>query len=180
MSLKYRNGQGVESPISGLNGTSGELIPSVSYYQQGQSETTSVEANVGKPITITFSTPMPDADYVVALGNFAEYCYFSINDKATSGFKVYVRPTTSSANFKFSWQAFKLMTEESIALDEQAIADIQDVIPSTATSANKLATATDITNITDLIPSSASSSNQLVTVNDLETAISNINALITG
>lgn len=180
MSLKYRNGLGEEYPVAGLNGLSGSLVPSVTYYQEGTSPSTSVTTNIGKGIEITFVTEMPDDDYVVSLGQFSEYCYFSINNKTTTGFTVYVRSANDSSNFTFKWQAFKLMTEESIALDEQAIAEIKAVIPSTATSANKLATATDITNITALIPSSASGSNQLVTVSDLETAISNINALITG
>ena len=46
MSLKYRNASGVETPIAGLNGTSGELVPSTTYIQSGQVSIGEVNANV--------------------------------------------------------------------------------------------------------------------------------------
>lgn len=35
MSLRFRNSQGTETPVAGLNGTSGELVPSVALKQSG-------------------------------------------------------------------------------------------------------------------------------------------------
>ena len=66
MSLLFRNGQGKESPIAGLNGTSGELVPSVSMYQTGSFGVAALPAggytNSGE---ISLQTPFPDTDYII-------------------------------------------------------------------------------------------------------------------
>ena len=48
---------------------------------------------------------------------------------------------------------------------------ITALIPSSATTSNKLATASDISEITDLIPSTATTSNKLATANDIPTTL---------
>lgn len=137
MSLKYRNASGVETPIAGLNGTSGELVPSDSYVQKGI-------ATVSMPSTstidqlftkhVTFTTPMPDTDYVLNVDE-CEVSEAEINrvyNKSTTGFDIAVmynksRTTVPSYNVtaRIPWTAFKLITNEDRALDEQAIADLQ-------------------------------------------------------
>ena len=157
MSLKYRNGQGVETPLAGLNGTSGELVPSVTYLQKG----TFAVPNIPNPssqnyasVAVTLSSPMPDNDYIVNIEGYAEgngvnpYS-FSIKDKTTTGFTVIAMTSLeTSATISgriITYEAIKLITQEEIALDEQAISDIQEVIPSTATTANKLVTQSELT-----------------------------------
>lgn len=147
MSLKFRNQNGVETPVAGLNGTSGELVPSVSLYQSGSklSDTDNWVPGDSGVFSITFSTPMPDADYDVILGIDTPEINVSVAyDKTVNGFKAKVENVSSvtyAGRIEIYWQAFKLMTDESRALDEQAIADLQAVVPSTATSSNQLVPA---------------------------------------
>ena len=147
MSLKFRNQNGVETPVAGLNGTSGELVPSVSLYQSGSklSDTDNWVPGDSGVFSITFSTPMPDADYDVILGIDTPEINVSVAyDKTVNGFKAKVENVASvtyAGRIEIYWQAFKLMTDESRALDEQAIADLQAVVPSTATSSNQLVPA---------------------------------------
>lgn len=147
MSLKYRNGEGVETPLAGLNGTSGELIPSVSYYQSGVTETFPMPAGSSANHTIQLSEEMPDTDYVVVVNASNPYDVLAVTGKTVDSIGIWIYNTDSSAasSTTVSWQAFKLMTQEQIALDEQAITDIQEVIPSTATTANKLVTQSELT-----------------------------------
>ena len=129
MSLKYRDVTGKETPIAGLNGLSGELVPSVSYYQSGEVTVPSIEANGYWLTTVTFSSAMPDTDYVVvadytATGGSRTFAIVSNLGKTTTGCNISVRNTTSASieAGTIAWQAFKLMTDESRAIDEQAIA----------------------------------------------------------
>lgn len=153
MSLKYRDSQGNETPVAGLNGTSGELVPSTALMKSGV-------ATVSMPNTssldqlftvqVTFDTPFEDANYVLNVDQ-CEVSEAEINrvfDRTASGFYIAVmynrwRTAVPSYNVtaRIPWQAFKLMTDEDRALDEQAIADLQAVVPSTATSSNQLVPA---------------------------------------
>lgn len=182
MSLKFRDANGVEIPVAGLNGTSGELIPSVSYYQTGFlnfSNLTDAFADVtilnienqSVQYRVAFSTPMPDTDYVVVVDvhNTNLQVEVASADKTVNGFIVTVRnlvatmradrgETTDGFTYAlgdnyFNWSAFKLMTDESRALDEAEIADLSDRVET-------LETLTS-----DVIPSGASASNQLVAQN---------------
>jgi len=124
MSLKYRDYQGNEVPISGLNGTSGELVPSVSLYQKGSklSDTSSWAPGESGIFTIAFSTPMPDTNYDVILGiDTPEINVSAAYDKSVNGFKAKVENVSSvtyAGRIEIFWQAFKLMADESRALDE--------------------------------------------------------------
>lgn len=165
MSLKFRDASGVETPVAGLNGTSGELVPSVSYYQTG---TYTGALPVGySQNTVQLNEAMPDTNYVVTLSTGGAYgnLMLQVLSKTTSGF-VFGALNENSGQLsspEIKWQAFKLMTDESRALDEQAIAAIQAVIPSTATSSNKLVPANGVvralrtshwvdTNFNDAVP----------------------------
>lgn len=61
----------------------------------------------------------------------------------------------------------KLATASDVSAVASDVSAIEDVIPSGATSSNKLATASDISGITEKIPSGASSSNKLATASDI-------------
>ena len=172
MSMKYRDANGVETPVAGLNGTSGELVPSVSHYQTGYLNFSNLTngfedvtvldiENQSVQYRVVFGTPMPDTDYVVVVDvhNTNLQVEVASADKTVNGFIVTVRnlvatmradrgETTDGFTFGlsdnyFNWTAFKLMTDESRAFDEQAIADIQAVVPANATSSNKLVTANE-------------------------------------
>lgn len=133
MSLKYRDSQGNETPVAGLNGTSGELVPSVSYLQSGVATVAMPNTSSLTDLfikTVTFDTPFDDTDYVLNVDQ-CEVSEAEINrvyNKTTTGFTVAVmynrqRTTVPSYNVtaRIPWQAFKLMTDESRALDETHI-----------------------------------------------------------
>lgn len=121
MSLKYRDSQGTETPVAGLNGTSGELVPSVSLYQSGTiMMPEDIAVNAFASYIVTFTTPMPDTDYVatVDFSNSAghrTYGLISCMNKTVNGFTIFIRnidtaelPITADT---IVWQAFKLMTD---------------------------------------------------------------------
>lgn len=128
MSLKYRDSHGNETPVAGLNGTSGELVPSVALYQKGTkvSETTSWVPGDSGIFSIAFSTPMPDTSYDVILGiDTPEITVSAAYDKSVNGFKAKVENVSSvtyAGRIELSWQAFKLMTDEVHEADSAHIA----------------------------------------------------------
>lgn len=113
MSLKYRDSSGTETPVAGLNGTSSELVPSAALYQSGTGniDTISVGGYVNKEIT--FTTPMPDTDYVINFDvNLTGGILFTVMSKTVSSFVVNIRNMNDrELSITFTWQAFKLMTD---------------------------------------------------------------------
>lgn len=152
MSLKYRNASGVETPVAGLNGTSGELVPSNSLLQSGSIRAT-VEANGITTIAITFTEPMPDTDYVVEIAFAYDFILWGIRNKTVNGFEIKAQRDGGALTDQAvgTWQAFKLITDEAREADEAAIQQ----------------NATDIATINSKIPSDASSSNKLVSASDV-------------
>lgn len=121
MSMKFRDKDGNETLIAGM-GRSGELVPSVSYYQSGTASFSDLTTQATETITVTLDTAMPDSDYVVVL-NVANGVGYVVTSKSESALTVRLqnlRTSTVSAG-SFTWQAFKLMTDESRALDEAQI-----------------------------------------------------------
>ena len=91
MSLKYRDWQGNETPVAGLNGTSGELVPSVSLVQSG-TVNFSCGADSWTTVDVTFATPMPDTDYLVNTDS-GETAYVHVQVatvKRTTGFTMII------------------------------------------------------------------------------------------
>lgn len=135
----------VQEFINKIKSQRSELVPSVSYYQKGTLNVPSLEASASTTIDVTLPTAMPDADYIVVYrwvnADIGNMCY--TKRISASGFTievVNVNDTAYQGTAILAWQAFKLMTDESRALDEQAIADIQAVIPSGASESNQLVT----------------------------------------
>lgn len=123
MSLKYRDASGVETPVAGLNGTSGELVPSVSLYQNG-TYTGSLPVGYSQN-TVIFSEAMPDTDYIVTLSTGGSYgsLLLQVLSKTRSGF-VFSALNENAGQLsspEIKWQAFKLMTDKDRALDEARI-----------------------------------------------------------
>lgn len=126
MSLKYRNASGVETPVAGLNGTSGELVPSVSLYQTGSFEVEALPAggytNSG---VISLQTPFPDTDYIITFDFAHSSLVAGAIQKTVGNFKATIGnidPAGGTGASTCYWRAFKLMTDESRALDETHIA----------------------------------------------------------
>ena len=125
MSLKYRDSQGNETPVAGLNGTSGELVPSVSLYQTGSFEVPALSAGGWTSSgTISLQTPFSDTDYIITCDFASSSLVAGVIHKTASNFEVTIGNIDPSVGTSFStcyWKAFKLMTDESRALDETHI-----------------------------------------------------------
>ena len=151
MSLKYRNASGVETPVAGLNGTSGELVPSVALKQSGAVSVPSLDVQAETSIHATFTTPMPDADYEVSTeesgGSWGRI--ISIVDKTASGFSMRFLNCSGSimTASTVKWTAFKLITDESRALDEAAIAQNTSDIANKCLKYTQLTSSDNINNI---------------------------------
>ena len=149
MSLKYRDSQGNETPVAGLNGTSGELVPSISLVLTGTISLPEQDAHSQSDMTIQLPQRMPDSDYEVffeqTLGNQG-YRILTVHGKSIDTFAL----TSFNADVgvavatSVSYKVVKLMTDEDRALDEQAIASLQAVVPSSASASNKLVTESEI------------------------------------
>ena len=133
MSLRFRNQNGEEQVVAGL-GISGELIPSASYVQRGTINVTDMGTSndkTYKDYNVTFQTPMPDADYEVTLTSNNLFSADVLPSLTKNGFSVRVKNyalTNGTSYGDINWTAFKLITNEDRALDEQAIADLQAVV----------------------------------------------------
>lgn len=126
MSLRYRNNQGTETPVAGLNGTSGELVPSVALYQTGSFEVDSLPAggytNSG---VITLQTPFPDTDYIITLDFAHSSLVAGVIQKTVSNFKVTIGnidPNGGTGASVCYWKAYKLMTDTVHQADSAHIA----------------------------------------------------------
>lgn len=150
MSLKYRDASGTETPVAGLNGASGELVPSASYYQSGV-ETVEVSPQSGNTHTVTLNTVMPDADYCVTFTVGAPLPQeVAIRNKTTSQFDIVVLDRTNGTGgyTTVTWQAFKLMDgtpDVTVEMVEDAVENVYgDIIPSRASASNPLVTKSEL------------------------------------
>lgn len=127
MSLKYRDSTGTETPVAGLNGTNGELVPSVALVQKGSITITQSGTEAGSMGTVTFQSPMPDTDYIINIeqdtttGGLIDKI---ISDKTVNGFKlrIYWESQVAGHQTKLNWSAFKLMTDTVHEADSAHIA----------------------------------------------------------
>lgn len=132
MSLKYRDSQGNETPVAGLNGTSGELVPSVSVIRSGTyTPSGPVQVQEDLSFSVTFSEPMPDNDYQVIFGSSSNNTssgtiQCAVRSRDTTGFTGVIRnvgvDAIPVASGIFTWFAFKLMTDEVHEADSAHIA----------------------------------------------------------
>lgn len=154
MSLKFRNEQGIETPISGLNGTSGELVASVTYMQSGTATFSEIEVNAVGSCEVTLPTPMPDTNYLVQVysDNTASsdhrFTWF-VRINSASKFTIYATNvySTSLTPEAVKWTAFKPITDEQVRLDEGTI---QQNATDIAAINNKLVPRTTINSSSDL------------------------------
>jgi hypothetical protein len=141
MSLLYRDANGNETHIAGLDGAA-QLVPSVTYYQTG-SINMAVTMPDGLPAgdffsyDVVFTNPMPDTDYVVSAefenaGGNRTWGLITVMYKTTTGFRLFVRNAdfkdkiTLTSSELILWKAFKLVTTDIVASNEAAIANLQN------------------------------------------------------
>lgn len=145
MSLLFRDNQGHETPVAGLNGLSGELVYGASTTRSGTFSTGNIAANSSITKDITFSSPMPDADYVITVDYGGEgsgvgtnrlYLFTTFYNKTVNGFRLRVQNTSSAvADIEnLNWYAFKLYTVEGLADLETASAEHESKITTLQTS----------------------------------------------
>ena len=137
MSLYYNNNAGVLTPVSGLNGQSGELVVGTSSVRTGTVSSGTMVSYYYKDISVTFSSPMPDADYVVELGltnasttSVMTGCEVVADSKTASGFKVRFfskekAATTTDQTWTASYKAFKVYKAEDISQAQDDIATLK-------------------------------------------------------
>lgn len=125
MSLKYRDSQGAETPVAGLNGTRGELVPSVALQQSGTTDAKFVAAGSKVDYQVTFTTAMPDTNYqIVANTNGVNGgITYSVWNKSVTGFSMTaVNNNATDLSIALNWTAFKLMTDTVHEADSAYIA----------------------------------------------------------
>ena len=190
MSLRYRDANGVESIIAGL--TPGGDIEAGAVDTRNGVFSFSVASGSHEKFTVTFDTPMIDNDYIVDIWSDIhnmEYLTFNIEGKRANGFDVNVNnaygATITRSGIKY--KAYKVYTVQHAAQNAEDIANIKAVIPSTASSSNKLATSNDVITLAtdtysrlddleDLVPTGASVTNQLATKDNIDTVTANANS----
>lgn len=128
MSLKYRDNSGNETPVAGLNGTSGEFVPSVSLMQSGTANLPQQNAHSQTDnLTATFTTSMPDTDYTVVFDTLTGnqgYRVLQLQNKTVNGFtfSAFNADVDVATATSIKWTAFKLMTDEVHEADAAHIA----------------------------------------------------------
>lgn len=157
MSIKYRDSQGQEFCLAPL-APGGDIEAGVVMTRTGI-VTLNEDIAVGyyKNVSTTFDSPMPDADYMVyfdygnssgygKLVNAGSFCIYSKN---ANGFTLSVAASNSAiqAGWNVKYVAYKVYSVQHAAQNAEDIANILSVIPSNATSANKLATQSDLENV---------------------------------
>ena len=193
MSLRYRDKNGAERVISGLT-PGGDIEYGAVATRSGTvgSPTITIPANNIYGAQVTFDTAMPDADYEVTLTavtlptNLGGKLNFEVYAKTANGFTIgmYNGNDVNCAGVSMKWKAFKLYTVADAEALYSKVLDIEAMIPSSASSTNKFATADDLRtetktldrrldDVEDVIPSSASIINKLATAADVEEAMAN-------
>ena len=189
MSIKYNDKNGTETVISGLT-PGGDLTYGVSTTRSGIKE--NIEAGIGSTVdvTVTFIEPMPDSDYIVEIFDLTYFCEYTYTDKSANSFQIHFKNTSGVAwtDQSFKYKAFKLYSVDHAASIEADLIDIEadiDIIeskiPSSASSSNKMVTASDFSSVTNrvttiegIIPATTSTSNKLINQTELTTALENV------
>ena len=190
MSLRYNNKNGVETIVSGIT-PGGNMETGAVAMREGIIDCPGSSSQDYCQVAVTFSDPMPDGDYIVEIqpkqGSW-EKQQWTCTEKTATGFMFVVYNVNRTAPYnatKFNYKAFKPYEVADAEELYSSVQDIEAMIPSTASSTNKFATANDLRtetrsldrrldDVEDCVPSSASISNQLVTATQLETAINNV------
>lgn len=151
MSMLFRNQNGVETPVAGLNGLSGELVYGASTIRTGTVSGT-VSAGSYDYKTVAFSSAMPDADYLVDTSIIAtntngnNLVYHVENDtKATNGFRFILRNLNDkdSITYEIHYTVYKLYSVESLVDLETSVSSLEDNVELLQTNVSALDSKVD-------------------------------------
>ena len=186
MSLKYRDKNGAEVVLAGLT-PGGDIEYGAVATREGNIQIT-INASSSTNGVVTFTDPMPDADYEIIAqmeaastsGNPGSLLIMPVSSSRTvNGFYIAVWNYLSSAQtITVHWKAFKLYEVADAEQFYSKVQDLEAMVPSNASSTNKFTTADDLRtetrtldrrldDVEDVIPTSANITNKLVTQNDL-------------
>lgn len=189
MSIRFRDKNGIERVVSGLT-PGGDIEYGAVATRKGTINVPSIGEASQASVAVTFSEPMPDTDYevnideIVASNNVQPYT-IGVYSKTVNGFTVmFFNPSSGSAARSMKYTAYKLYTVADAEALYSKVLDMEAMIPSSASSTNKFATADDLKtetksldrrldDVEDAIPSSASITNKLATKEDVEEAMAN-------
>ena len=180
MSIRYRDHNGYEAILGGLT-PGGDLSFGAVTTREGSFAIPALATQTGETIAITFSEPLPDADYEVDIYfSVATTSNFTIYNKTASGFVMFIRNNANygQSNLTGYYKAFKLYEVADAEALYSTVQDIEKAFPADASSSNKLATIRDVTSETrsldrriddleDYMPSNVSISNKVATQADL-------------
>lgn len=180
MSLKYRDHNGVSRIISGIT-PGGDLEYGAVATRSGTISVPALAAEAETSlILVSFSEPLPDADYLIYFRNSSTKTAIGTTQKTKTGFGVYVKNISATSEYAYSidYTAYKLYDVADAEQLYSTVQDLEAMIPSSASSTNKFATADDLRtetrtldrrldDVEDVIPTSASITNKLVTQSDL-------------
>ena len=179
MSIKYRNGSGQETIISGLT-PGGDLEAGAVATRSGKIDVSPLEVGAYQVVNVAFDTPMPDNTYIINIDCTSGRLNIATFNKTVNGFSIIylnssnlVQPQGDSID----WTATKTYTVQHAQQNAESIATLEAMVPTGAGAGNKLTTKsyvdnadnaldTRLDNLEDLIPVGASISNQLATKNE--------------
>jgi len=185
MSLRFRDANGAETVLAGLT-PGGNLEAGAVAVRKGILTLSGSTSGGWWSGSATFSSPMPDTDYVVVFEPTSTVQVnlelIQISNKTVNGFSAQsINPQSAGvSSWDINFTAWKIYD---VADAEQLYSEIQNLeamIPSTASSTNQFATKDDvrsvnralnmrISDIEDVIPLDATVSNQLATDDDVNT-----------
>ena len=193
MSLRYRDKNGVETVVSGLT-PGGNIEYGAVATRKGTINISAIAAGGNGAETVTFDTPMPDANYLVDfVSNTNRLNISEANTKTANGFTCHylnVSDGSSPANATIIWTAYKLYD---VADAEQLYSQLQDIsamVPSNASSSNQFSTKSDLQAVSrsldmrldyieDVVPTTATITNKLATAADVAEAMANAGLKVT-
>ena len=192
MSLKYRDKNGAEHVLAGLT-PGGDIEYGAVATRSGTFSVPTTSADGTSVVSVTFGEALPDAEYEVIISSPADVqsslksFEFTVFNKTVSGFQINAHRSANSATtaaVTFNYKAFILYDVADADSLYSEVEDIKTMIPASASSTNKFATASDLRtetrsldrrldDVEDVIPDDASISNKLATAADVEEAMEN-------
>lgn len=194
MSLKYIDKNGASHDVAGIS-PGGNIEYGAVATRKGSVTFESIDTPTNDGYVwqqVTFPNPMPDDDYEVTWhfntsGDSVTFSVINVTNKTQEGFRIWIRNSSVDrviGPHTLYWKAFKLYDVADAEALYSKVLDIEAMIPSSASSTNKFATADDLRtetrtldrrldDVEDAIPSSASITNKLATAEDVEEAMAN-------
>ena len=194
MSLKYIDKNGASHDVAGIS-PGGNIEYGAVATRKGSVTFESIDTPTNDGYVwqqVTFPNPMPDDDYEVTWhfntsGDSVTFSVVNVTNKTQEGFRIWIRNSSVDrviGPHTLYWKAFKLYDVADAEALYSTVQDIEAMVPDSASSTNKFATANDLRtetrsldrrldDVEDAIPSSASITNKLATAEDVAEAMAN-------